>query len=127
MGVSQKLPTAISLALAMVLKDNNISPEDIASHSTLTSLYGILAMARVHAQNPRTYAEIIASKGEGNKIINNFQENLLSVLKLAFAEDIDQLCATIKSNKEYLSDEFINARMEQALVLDQTLGKILQR
>ncbi|MFA6464997.1 MAG: prephenate dehydratase domain-containing protein, partial [Desulfurivibrionaceae bacterium] len=48
MGVSQKLPTSISVALAMALKDNAIPPEAIGSHATLTSLYSILSMARVH-------------------------------------------------------------------------------
>ena len=59
MGFSQKLPTAISLAMAMALKDNDISTDEIGDHSTLTSLYGLLAMCRVHAQNPRTYGEIL--------------------------------------------------------------------
>ncbi|MDA3833584.1 MAG: prephenate dehydrogenase/arogenate dehydrogenase family protein, partial [Spirochaetales bacterium] len=65
MGVGQKLPTMISVALAMALDDNNIDVNDISPHSTLTSLYSILAMARVHNQNSRTYAEIMSTKGEG--------------------------------------------------------------
>jgi Prephenate dehydrogenase len=39
MGVGQKLPTMISVALAMTLNENHITSEDIASHCTLTSLY----------------------------------------------------------------------------------------
>ncbi len=127
MGVSQKLPTAISIALAMALKDNNISTDDIASHSTLTSLYSILAMARMHAQNPRTYAEIMAAKGDGNTIVKSFLQNLLQVIEKAEGNDIEGICATIESSKKYLSDDFINQRMEQALAVDQTLGKMLQR
>ena len=127
MGVSQKLPSAISIALAMALKDNEILPEDIASHSTLTSLYGILAMARLHAQNPRTYAEIMAAKGEGNKVLDNFQENLQTVITMGLSGDISNLCKAIEQSKEYLSSEFLEARMEQSLAVDQTLGKILQR
>jgi len=125
MGVSQKLPSAISIALAMALKDNQIQPEDIASHSTLTSLYGILAMARLHAQNPRTYAEIMAAKGEGNKVLDNFLKNLQSVITMGLNGDIDSLCKTIEQSKGYLSSEFLDARMEQSLAIDQTLGKIL--
>lgn len=127
MGVSQKLPSAISIALAMVLKDNAISPEDIASHSTLTSLYGILAMARLHAQSPRTYAEILAAKGEGNTVLENFRENLETVIGMGAREDITGLCKTIETSKTYLSREFLEARMEQSLAIDQTLGKMLQR
>jgi prephenate dehydratase/prephenate dehydrogenase len=127
MGVSQKLPSAISIALAMALKDNQIRPEDIASHSTLTSLYCILAMARLHAQNPRTYAEIMAAKGEGNKMLSNFQENLQSVIKMGLNGDIDGLYKTIEQSRDYLSSEFLDARMEQSLAIDQTLGKMLQR
>ncbi len=125
MGVSQKLPTAISLALAMTLRDKEIQPADIASHSTLTSLYGILAMARVHAQNPQTYAEILAAKGEGNTIVDTFHHNLQAVMAAATAADIQGLCAIIETSRAYLSPEFLQARMEQALAVDQTLGRIL--
>ena len=48
MGIGQKLPTVISVALAMTLDGNGITAGDIDSHCTLTSLYPILAMARVH-------------------------------------------------------------------------------
>lgn len=126
MGVSQKLPTAVSMAMAMTLKVHNIAPDDIASHATLTSLYGILAMARIHSQNPATYAEILTAKGEGNQIIRSFQKNLLAVLEMAEHGDIKQLCATIVENRKYFSDDFLQARMEQALAVDQTLGKMLR-
>ena len=89
MGVSQKLPTAISLALALTLKDNDIPPGEIGSHSTLTSLYGILAMCRVHAQNPRTYGEILSTRGAGRKIVRDFVRNLEAVLDLAEEADIE--------------------------------------
>lgn len=48
MGVGQKLPTTISVALAKTLQQYAIDCDDIGTHSTLTSLYGILAMARIH-------------------------------------------------------------------------------
>ncbi|MDD5758795.1 MAG: prephenate dehydrogenase/arogenate dehydrogenase family protein [Desulfobulbaceae bacterium] len=127
MGVSQKLPTAISLALAMTLRERGISPEDIASHSTLTSLYGILAMARIHVQNPQTYAEIMAAKGQGNTIVDTFYGNLKQVMSHAESGDIAALCATMVQSRDYLSEEFLAARMEQALAVDQTLGRILLR
>ncbi len=127
MGVSQKLPTAVSMAMAMALKDNRIAPEDIASHATLTSLYGILAMARIHAQNPNTYAEILTAKGEGNQILQSFHKNFITVLEMAQNGDTAQLKSTIETNRDYFPDTFIKARMEQALALDQTLGKMLRK
>jgi chorismate mutase/prephenate dehydratase len=127
MGVSQKLPTAISLALAMTLRDRGITTADIASHATLTSLYGILAMARVHAQNPQTYAEIMAAKGQGNTIVDTFYGNLKEVMALADKGDIERLCATMQASRDYLSEEFLQARLEQALAVDQTLGRMLLR
>ena len=127
MGVSQKLPTAISLAMAMARRDKGISPADIASHATLTSLYGILAMARVHVQNPQTYAEIMAAKGQGNTIVDTFYDNLKIVMHHAENGAIDQLCATMEESRAYLSEEFLQSRMEQALAVDQTLGRILLR
>lgn len=127
MGVSQKLPTSISVALAMALKDNAIPPEDIGSHSTLTSLYSILSMARVHGQNPRTYGEIMATSGQGRRIVKSFAENLARITEMAESGDIEALCAVIEENRRYLSDAFIKDRMQQALAVDATLGRVLSR
>ena len=127
MGVSQKLPTSISVALAMALKDNDIPPEDIGSHATLTSLYSILSMARVHGQNPRTYAEIMATSGQGRRVVHSFAENLDRITKLAESGDIEALCALIEDNRRYLSEPFLKDRMQQALAVDATLGRVLNR
>ena len=126
MGIGQKLPSMISISLAMTISQNNIAPDDIGSHSTLTSLYGILAMARVHSQNPRTYAEIAATKGAGSKLVRNFADNLQQVINLAEAGKIQELIALIDKNKEYLSDDFLKTRMQQALEVDKTLGKVIR-
>jgi prephenate dehydrogenase/prephenate dehydratase len=125
MGVGQKLPTTLSVALAMTLKDNQIPNDEIDTHSTLTSLYGILAMARIHTQNPRTYAEIMATAGDGRKIIKSFAENLVKLMDLANDGKIEELCTIIADNKNYLSDDFLEARMKQSLAIDETLGKII--
>jgi prephenate dehydratase/prephenate dehydrogenase len=126
MGVGQKLPTTLSVALAMTLKDNQIPNDEIDTHSTLTSLYGILAMARIHTQNPRTYAEIMATAGDGRKIIKSFAENLVKLMDLANDGKIEELCTIIADNKNYLSDDFLEARMKQSLAIDETLGKIIR-
>ncbi len=126
MGVSQKLPTAISMALALTLRDNEIQPGEIGSHSTLTSLYGILAMCRVHVQNPRTYGEILSTKGAGRKIVRDFVRNLEAVLDLAEEENIDQLSCIINESRDYLTEEFLKDRMKQALAVDETLGRVIK-
>lgn len=125
MGVGQKLPTAISVALAMTLQENEITSEDITSHSTLTSLYPILAMARVHSQNPRTYAEIMSTSGAGNKIVVDFLKNLQTIMELADAASIGLLSDLINANAHHLSDSFLRARMEQAKAVDKVLGKMI--
>ena len=125
MGVGQKLPTTVSVALAMTLKDNEIPQDEIGSHSTLTSLYGILAMARVHTQNPRTYAEIMATTGDGRKIVKSFAANLIKLMDMANEGKIDELCAIIDANRHYLTDDFLKARMKQSLAVDETLSKII--
>ncbi len=126
MGVGQKLPTTVSVALAMTLKDNRIPQDEIGTHSTLTSLYGILAMARVHTQNPRTYAEIMATTGDGRKIVKSFAENLIKLMDMANDGKIDELCTIINENKLYLTDGFLKARMKQSLAVDETLSKIIR-
>jgi prephenate dehydrogenase len=122
MGVGQKLPTTISVALAMTLAAHEIDCRDISSHSTLTSLYGILAMARVHNQNPRTYAEIMATSGDGRKIVRSFAENLLHLIDLAESGDIRELCRIMERNKEFMTPAFLQSRMKQAKAVDGVLS-----
>lgn len=124
MGVGQKLPTTISVALARALADNNINTKDIGNHSTLTSLYSILAMSRVHNQNPRTYAEIMSTGGDGQKIVKSFAENILKLIEMSEAGQINELSDVIKEGRKYLTDDFLQSSMKQALAVDETLGKI---
>jgi prephenate dehydrogenase/prephenate dehydratase len=126
MGVGQKLPTTISVALAMALADNGIQMADIPSHATLTSLYSILAMARVHNQNPRTYAEIMSTKGEGRKIVRSFAENIMKIMDMAEKEEITALCHQIESSSTYLTQDFLDASMKQSLAVDKILGKLVK-
>ncbi|WP_457577676.1 prephenate dehydratase domain-containing protein [Desulfomarina sp.] len=122
MGVGQKLPTTISVALAMTLKQFGIKNRDIDSHSTLTSLYGILAMARVHNQNPRTYAEIMATRGEGEKIVRSFAENLRAIIDRAEHGDISELSEIMEENKKAMSPAFLRSRMKQARAVDDVMS-----
>ncbi len=123
MGVGQKLPTIISVALATTLAKHNINCNDIGTHSTLTSIYGVLAMARVHNQNPRTYAEIMSTKGDGRKIVRTFAETLHKIIELAEAEEIEQLCQLMDENKGYMTQAFLEARMQQAKAVDEVLNE----
>jgi len=123
MGVGQKLPTIISVALASTLSKHNINCNDIGSHSTLTSIYGVLAMARVHNQNPRTYAEIMATKGDGRKIVKTFVETLQKIIALSEDEEIEQLCNIMEVNRKYLPEAFLESRMKQAKAVDQVLNE----
>ncbi|MCL1981277.1 MAG: prephenate dehydrogenase/arogenate dehydrogenase family protein [Proteobacteria bacterium] len=125
MGIGQKLPTLISVALAMTLHDNSITSEDIASHCTLTSLYPILAMSRVHSQNPRTYAEIMSTTGDSSKIVVDFAKNLQRVIDMADAASITGLCTLIDTNAGRLSESFLKARMQQAKAVDEVLGRMI--
>jgi len=124
MGVSQKLPTAISVALAMTLSEHDISFSDIDSHSTLTSLYGILAMARIHNQNPRTYAEIMATSGEGEKIISSFIRNVTQVAEFSNKRMILELSELIEQNKNVMPQTFLKTKMSQAQAVDAVLSDI---
>ncbi len=127
MGVGQKLPTAISVALARTLEQNELAPEDISSHATLTSLYAILAMSRVHAQNDRTYAEIMAAPGDGMKIVRDFIDNLIRLQDMAEKGEIDHMQRIIESNCKYLTGEFIRRNMQCALAVDEVLTRNLRR
>ncbi len=125
MGIGQKLPTMISVALAMTLGENGITSDDIASHCTLTSLYPILAMSRVHSQNPRTYAEIMSTSGDSRKIVIDFAKNLRQVMEMADEASISGLCRLIDDNTDHLSQTFLQARMRQAKAVDEVLGRMI--
>ena len=125
MGIGQKLPTVISVALAMTLEAHSITSEDIDGHCTLTSLYPILAMARVHSQNPRTYAEILSTSGDSRRIVHDFARNLQRVTDMADAARIPELCDPIDRNRTHLSEDFLRARMVQAKAVDEVLGKMI--
>lgn len=118
MGIGQKLPTSLSVALAMTLREHDIDYGDINSHSTLTSLYSILAMARIHNQNPRTYAEIMATKGEGQKIVRSFAKNLLTIIDWAEKGSIPKLVDVMDENRMTMPPDFLEDRMEQAKAVD---------
>lgn len=122
MGVSQKLPSAAAIALAMTLRQHRLSTDQLASHATLTSAYATLAMTRVHYQNPRTYAEILACPGQGRRIPRDFAANLARVLELAEDTDITALSELVEQNRAFLGEEFLGATMEQALAVDHLLG-----
>lgn len=125
MGIGQKLPTMISVALAMTLGENGITSADIASHCTLTSLYPILAMSRVHSQNPRTYAEIMSTSGDSRKIVIDFAKNLRQVMEMADEASISGLCQLINDNTGHLTQTFLQARMRQAKAVDEVLGRMI--
>jgi len=124
MGVSQKLPTTVSVALAMTLSEHAISFEDIDSHSTLTSLYGVLAMARIHNQNPRTYAEIMATGGAGEKIVSSFISNFEKIHSIAMHRNIDELCSIVEDNRNRMPSPFLKTKMRQAQAVDAVLSDI---
>ena len=122
MGVGQKLPTTISVALAKTLREHRIDCDDINSHSTLTSLYGILAMARIHNQNSRTYAEIMATTGDGRKIVRTFAKNLAMLIDLAEQGNIAELKAIMDENTQSMPPSFLQARMKQAKAVDELMS-----
>lgn len=123
MGVGQKLPTTISVALAMTLGEHSINSDDINSHSTLTSLYGILAMARVHNQNPVTYAEIMATTGDGGKIVRSFADNLSNLITMAEQGEIGKISEIILENKKIMTPAFLQSRMKQAQAVDEVMSR----
>lgn len=122
MGVGQKLPTLISVALAKTLKEHGVECDDISSHSTLTSVYGVLSMVRVHNQNPRTYAEIMSTTGDGRKIVRSFVKNITRLMEMAEDKDIPELCSIMESSKEFMSEKFRESNMRQAKAVDAILS-----
>jgi hypothetical protein len=68
----------------------------------------------------------MATKGDSSKIVISFAKNLGKLMDLASDGKIDELCALIDENRNYLTDEFLKARMKQALAVDETLGRVIR-
>ena len=47
-------------------------------------------------------------------------------MELGEASSISGLCSVIENSRDYLTDEFLKARMRQALAVDRTLGKVIR-
>ncbi|MCK5437569.1 MAG: hypothetical protein KAI90_06120, partial [Desulfobulbaceae bacterium] len=60
------------------------------------------------------------------KIVRNFVENLKKIMEMGEASDIAGLYSIIENSRDYLTDEFLKARMRQALAVDRTLGKVIR-
>jgi hypothetical protein len=82
-------------------------------------------MARVHSQNPRTYAEILSTSGDSRRIVHDFTKNLQQVITMADSASIDNLCTLMEQNSSHLSAEFLRSRMLQARAVDEVLGKLI--
>ena len=82
-------------------------------------------MARVHSQNPRTYAEILSTSGDSRKIVHDFARNLREVVELADNARIPDLCSLIERNSDHLTRDFLQSRMQQAKAVDEVLGKLV--
>ncbi len=80
-------------------------------------------MARIHNQNPRTYAEIMATGGDGRKIVRSFAENLLKVVQMAEEQKIPELCDLIENSRSHLSPEFLAEHMKRSRAVDSVLSK----
>jgi chorismate mutase/prephenate dehydratase len=108
MGIEQKLPTAISIAFANILRRYQITPTDLQAHATLTSIYFILSISRLHAQSPKTYAEILASNFEGTGILNDFLQELDVVKMLGEQGERQELEEMVRQNTKYLGSKFLD-------------------
>ncbi|HSL40655.1 MAG TPA: prephenate dehydrogenase/arogenate dehydrogenase family protein, partial [Desulforhopalus sp.] len=106
----------------MTLREHALNYDDLNSHSTLTSLYGILAMARVHNQNPRTYAEIMATGGDGGKIVRSLTKNLNVLIEHDEQSNIAQLSTIMDENKKTMPPAFLQNRMKQARAVDELIS-----
>jgi prephenate dehydratase/prephenate dehydrogenase len=108
MGIEQKLPTAISIAFANVLRRYQITPADLQAHATLTSIYFILSISRLHAQSPKTYTEILTSNFEGTGILTDFLQELEVVKTLGEQGERHALEEMVRQNTNYLGHKFLD-------------------
>lgn len=122
MGIEQKLPTAVSIAFANILRRYQITPADLQAHATLTSIYFILSISRLHAQSPKTYAEILASNFEGTGILTDFLHELEIVKTLGETGERQELEEMVLQNTKYLGHQFLNRYFSLTQNIDTLLS-----
>jgi prephenate dehydratase/prephenate dehydrogenase len=122
MGIEQKLPTAVSIAFANILRRYQITPADLQAHATLTSIYFILSISRLHAQSPKTYAEILASNVEGTGILTDFLQELEIVKTLGEKGERQELEEMVLQNTRYLGHQFLNRYFSLTQNIDTLLS-----
>lgn len=127
MGIEQKLPTAISIAFANVLRRYQITPADLQAHATLTSIYFILSVSRLHAQSPKTYSEILASNLEGTGILTNFLQELEVVKALGEQGERQALEEMVRQNTKYLGQKFLDRYFTLTQNIDAVLSTPTER
>ena len=94
------------------------------SHATLTSVYTHLQMARLHAQSPRTYAEIQASNREGSRLIEDLIRELQKVKELGDKGDLEALGNYIEENRAHLEEDgFLDRCMELSSDVNELLSR----
>jgi hypothetical protein len=79
-------------------------------------------MARVHNQNPRTYAEIMATGGDGGKIVRSFAKNLNVLIEYAEQSNITELTSIMEDNQKTMPPAFLQNRMKQARAVDELIS-----
>lgn len=121
MGIEQKLPTAISIAFANVFRRYQITPADLQAHATLTSIYFILSISRLHAQSPKTYTEILTSNFEGTGVLTDFLQELEVVKTLGEQGERQALEEMVRQNTKYLGRTFL----DQYFTLTQNIEAVL--
>lgn len=126
MGIEQKVPTALAIAFGGLfgscMKEKGVTPEDIENHWTLTSIYPILQMARIHGQPSRTYAEILSSN-KGVEILTKFRNELDKVIELSKKDNVESLEELIEKNAGQLGKEFLEKMLTLSKEVDVVLSK----
>lgn len=127
-GSEMKMPHAAAFAMARVFKNHGISPKEMGNHSTATSVYMHMLMARVHGQNPGTYAEIQASNAQGSKLIGDLIEELRAVKQMGDEGDLEGLKRYIEENREHLEEAgFLADNMELSQAFDELVSRTGRR
>jgi hypothetical protein len=67
----------------------------------------------------------MSTSGDSRKIVADFAKNLEHVIRMADMASITGLCDLIDSNADHLTEQFLQARMQQAKAVDEVLGRMI--
>ena len=109
MLLTQNLPQASTIALAMALAGSGRTPGEMLKFSTTASRASLILIAKMLANTPEVYADIQVGNPDGIAALDELIRSLVLVRRLASQRKSDEIVTILKDLRAYFGEDFIAA------------------